>query len=321
MPDPFTIRIFVPDGDPEGVRVIDRMNWTGLGLAFRRIDWAKVQKRSEVQGEPGVYILVGYTEQQGDDLPRIYIGHTDDVSKRIQSHYSGSSNKEFWDRGVIFVSTNKGLNRAHVAWLEYALIKRADQADKEGRCHLDNGNAPQEPPLSEAEKADTRAFLGEIFQILPLVGLRVFEIPMAGAEPRATPPSTDERDTIIVPAQKDGFEETFLGEDCWYAVRISGGMLDKIRYVAGYQTAPVSAITHFAPVARIELNGEGPKYRLIFSEKAKPIDPIPFGDAPKGSIHSPRYTSFAKLLSARKLTDLWLVDSVVKSEDAQDVRI
>ena len=28
---PFTIRIFVPDGDPEGFRLIDRMNWTGLG--------------------------------------------------------------------------------------------------------------------------------------------------------------------------------------------------------------------------------------------------------------------------------------------------
>jgi hypothetical protein len=26
MADPFTIRIFVPDGNPEGVRIIDRMN-------------------------------------------------------------------------------------------------------------------------------------------------------------------------------------------------------------------------------------------------------------------------------------------------------
>jgi len=28
--DPFAIRIFVPDGDPEEVHSIDRMNWTGL---------------------------------------------------------------------------------------------------------------------------------------------------------------------------------------------------------------------------------------------------------------------------------------------------
>jgi hypothetical protein len=26
MSDPFTLRIFVPSGDPEGVRIVDRMN-------------------------------------------------------------------------------------------------------------------------------------------------------------------------------------------------------------------------------------------------------------------------------------------------------
>jgi hypothetical protein len=30
----FTIRIYLPDGDPEGVQVIDRMNWTGIGVFF-----------------------------------------------------------------------------------------------------------------------------------------------------------------------------------------------------------------------------------------------------------------------------------------------
>lgn len=34
MADPYTIRICVPDGDPEGVRIVDRMNWTGVGIAF-----------------------------------------------------------------------------------------------------------------------------------------------------------------------------------------------------------------------------------------------------------------------------------------------
>ena len=47
MPDPFTIRIFVPDGDPEGVRLIDRMNWTGLGVVFPRFKWSEVRQRSE----------------------------------------------------------------------------------------------------------------------------------------------------------------------------------------------------------------------------------------------------------------------------------
>ena len=36
MSEPIIIRIFVPDGDPQGVRLTDRMNWTGLGVVFRR---------------------------------------------------------------------------------------------------------------------------------------------------------------------------------------------------------------------------------------------------------------------------------------------
>ncbi|WP_340124230.1 hypothetical protein [Methylobacter svalbardensis] len=111
-------------------------------------------------------------------------------------------------------------------------------------------------------------------------------------------------DTIIVPAQKEGFKQHFLTADDWFAVRISGGMLDKIKYIAAYQTAPVSAITHFAPVDRIEPYGEGGKYKLIFSEKASTIRPIIFGDAPQGAMQGPRYTRLAKLKKATKLSDL-----------------
>jgi hypothetical protein len=144
--------------------------------------------------------------------------------------------------------------------------------------------------------------------LLPLVGLRAFEFPKAVAMPKATDvlgkAVSHGIDTIIVPAQKDGFEQVFLGEDCWHAIRISGGMLDKIKYIAGYQTAPISAITHYAPVDRIEPYGESGKYKVIFSEKAKPIGPIPFGDAPQGAMQGPRYTTFEKLKTAVTIGDL-----------------
>ncbi|BAY96029.1 MULTISPECIES: GIY-YIG nuclease family protein [unclassified Tolypothrix] len=313
MADPFTIRIFVPNGDPEGVRIIDRMNWTGLGIAFPRDKWLETKSRSEFD-RTGVYILVGYEGKEDDELPKLYIGQSDGVRNRIDSHYQ---NKDFWNWGIVFVSANNGLNRAHVTWLEYALIQRAFQTK---RSQLDNGNMPQEPALSESEKADTQGFLKEIMQILPIVGLQAFEFPKAVAIPKAssndimglptivqndTPlPVIVEKDTVIVPAQKEGFERVFLGEDCWYAIRISGGMLQKIKYIAGYQTAPVSAITHYAPIDRIEPYGEEGKYKLIFSEKAKPIGQIPFGNAPKGAMQGIRYTSFTSLQSAKKLADL-----------------
>ena len=109
MADPFTIRIFVPDGDSEGVHLIDRMNWTGLGLVFRSSDWSEVRKRTEMQ-RTGIYVLVGYRNGD-DDLPTLYIGQADGVKGRIDSHHK---DKDFWDWAAVFVSTSGGLNRAHV---------------------------------------------------------------------------------------------------------------------------------------------------------------------------------------------------------------
>ncbi|GAH51771.1 unnamed protein product, partial [marine sediment metagenome] len=38
-----------------------------------------------------------------------------------------------------------------------------------------------------------------------------------------------ELDTIIVPANEDGFNEVFLGKNQWYAIRISSSMVDRIK--------------------------------------------------------------------------------------------
>jgi hypothetical protein len=133
-------------------------------------------------------------------------------------------------------------------------------------------------------------------------------MPQANPSAEVSLPGTEKKeplDTVVVPAQQDGFDEVFLGENCWYAIRISGGMLSKIKYIAAYRTQPESRVTHYAPVARIEPYGEQGKFKLIFAEPAKPIGPIPFADAPQGSMQGPRYTSFEKLIKAQKLTDLF----------------
>jgi hypothetical protein len=305
MGEPYTIRIFVPDGDPEGLRIIDRMNWTGLGIVLPRESWAKIKQRSDFS-RPGVYILVGYVSDE-DDLPTLYIGQGDVVRARLDSH---AQNKDFWSKAVVFVSSagSGGLNRAHATWLEHALIRRALAAHQ---SHLENSTEPQEPALSEAEKADMQAFLREMLQILPLVGLNAFVIPKAVAEPMAksvdaglVKASPGELDTIVVPAQKEGFDTVFLGENAWWAIRISGGMIPKIKYIAAYQSQPISAITHVAPVARIEPHGDSGKYKLIFSEPARAIGPIPYGDAPSGFMQGPRYTTYERLIKAKKVTDL-----------------
>ena len=140
MPKPYTIRLFIPEGDPSSLKIIDKMNWTGTGLEISRDAWQQHKNRKELN-EAGIYILFGYQEQS--ELPTIYVGQGDGIKKRIDSH---EKNKAFWDKAFVFVSSNGGLNRAHITWLEWALIQ---QASKIGRCLLDNTVTPNEPILTE----------------------------------------------------------------------------------------------------------------------------------------------------------------------------
>jgi hypothetical protein len=115
-----------------------------------------------------------------------------------------------------------------------------------------------------------------------------------------------EVDSIVVPAHEDGFQEVFLGENRWYAVRIHGSMRPQIKYIAVYRTAPVSAITHIAPVKSIEPWKDTGKYVLNFSQPAKEIGPIPMAKPGRvGTFQGIRYTNHDALESAKSLDDLW----------------
>jgi hypothetical protein len=113
-----------------------------------------------------------------------------------------------------------------------------------------------------------------------------------------------EIDTIVVPARDDGFRETFLGENCWYAIRIHPSMLSRIKYVAAYRVAPESAISHVAPVESIKQWKDSNKYILYFSSPPVEIGPIKL--LPKGRVRAPqapRYTSHALLQKAKNLDE------------------
>lgn len=115
-------------------------------------------------------------------------------------------------------------------------------------------------------------------------------------------------DTIVVPAREDGFKETFIKQNRWYAIRIHGTMRPQIKYIAAYRIDPVSAITHIAPVKAIEPWRDTNKYVVKFAEPAREIRHIPLvkGRGVKGKApQAPRYTSRDKIESAKTLDDLW----------------
>ncbi len=113
-------------------------------------------------------------------------------------------------------------------------------------------------------------------------------------------------DTIVVPAQEEGFQEVFLRENRWYAIRMHESMIPRIKYIAAYRAAPISAVTHWAPVNNIMPWQDTGKFVVNFTEPAKEIEHINL--VPKSRVkapQAPRYTSFSRLQQAKTLDDLF----------------
>ena len=164
---PFSLRIFVADGDPDGLRIVDKSNWIGKALVFPRALLPQVKARPEL-AQTGVYLLMGPRPDGEGDM--LYVGEGDPIRPRLERHYA---EKDFWTRAIGFTTTTAGqLNKAHVQFLESRLIALARAAK---RLPLDNANQPAEPSLSEADRADMEVFLGHMLGMLPVLGVHAFE--------------------------------------------------------------------------------------------------------------------------------------------------
>ena len=175
MPAAYSISILLPSGEPNGLRVLERPNWTGAGVAFSRTGLGEAAARAELSSA-GVYILVGDTIDDGS-LPVIYIGEGDPVLPRLRRH---DAEKDFWTSAVAFTSKGSPLNKAHIQYLEYRLIALAQERRL---CRLDNQNTPTVPSISEVDAVAMNEFLGNLLGILPLLGVSVFQSPVAPLSP------------------------------------------------------------------------------------------------------------------------------------------
>jgi hypothetical protein len=168
----FSVNVFLPAGDPEGVKVVEKSNWSGRGLVIPKAIFGESKSREELS-RTGVYLLVGPSETS--TLPTVYVGEGDPVRPRLEQHVV---KKDFWTHAVVFTSKDTNLNKAHVQRLESRLVELASRAK---RCVLDNGNAPAPPSLSEADEAMAEGFLDDVLLCLPILGYSVFETGAAAA--------------------------------------------------------------------------------------------------------------------------------------------
>ncbi len=177
-----SVRIFLVDGVPQGMRTAEVGNWSGIALVSPRTELSRLGKRTEVR-RTGVYLLLGPSDSSASGLA-VYVGEGDDVWARLRGHDA----KDFWTWVVVFVSKDdkNNLTKAHVRWLEATLVADLSFAK---RVDLKNGNEPFGGTLPEADVADMEAFIDHVRLLLPTLGADVF---MSSGLPRTAAVQTAE---------------------------------------------------------------------------------------------------------------------------------
>ena len=160
-----TIKFFLVDGTPDGLRKITLNGWTGMVLVSGHTTFDALVARDEVK-RTGIYILSG----PDPDMPgqtRVYIGSANSVAERIRQ---STGTRQFWKTAITVTTSDDEHSKGHAEYLEARVIEQAAQA---AQVVLDNGTQPDidRRRLPEADRGDMEQFLSNLGIILPLIGL------------------------------------------------------------------------------------------------------------------------------------------------------
>ncbi len=181
---PATIKLFLVNGSPTGLRTAEISNWTGLATAGPRSDLESLLKREQLE-KPGIYFLTGI--EADTDEPVLYIGESENVAKRLKQH-SKNEAKDYWTHASAFVSKDDNLTKAHIRYIEDRMI---DLARASKRVKVMNG-ATSGSSLPEADRAEMDIYIERMIQLLPVLGIHYFSTPVI-----ANPVKT-QSDTAVV---------------------------------------------------------------------------------------------------------------------------
>jgi len=214
-PSPKTIQIFLPSGDPRGLRIAEITTRIVQVIEVPRTRLDEFSRMPESR-QVGLYFLFGPEA----DHPQVYIGQTGDLRARLSSHHS---TKDFWQRALVLVSRTNSLTQTHALFLEWHCLKLASDAS---RYQVENGNAGSKPHTPAPLEADCL----EIFEtgsiLLSTLGFPIFE-PVAK--------TATESDVYFCNARKaDG--RGLLTDDGFVVLKGSVGRADNVRSIQGTST-------------------------------------------------------------------------------------
>jgi len=163
---PKTIQIFLPDGNPKGLKIAEITSRTVSVTLVPRSDLDFALTRDEL-ASVGVYFLVGYSEE--DTKPLLYVGEAEDCLKRLKQHNKA---KDFWNHSLLVTSKTQYFTKTHVKYLEWFCL---EEAEKVGRFVLENNNKPNQPFVSEPMEADLLDNFETIKILVSTLGYPIFD--------------------------------------------------------------------------------------------------------------------------------------------------
>ncbi|WP_418610245.1 GIY-YIG nuclease family protein [Gluconobacter cerinus] len=189
---PQTIQIFLPSGDPQGIRTAAITTRIVQVIEIPRVRLEAFLAMPEA-GFVGVYVLFGENEQTS--APMAYVGQTGNLGTRLKQH---NEKKDFWNRAVVALSLTQSLTLTHAYYLEWLSITRAAKAQ---RFELDNGTIGTKPHTPPAMEAECREIF-ETFDILlttlgyplfdPLIRARVVQTPIITPQDTYNPVASED---------------------------------------------------------------------------------------------------------------------------------
>lgn len=142
---PKTLQIFLPGGDPRGIRVAEITTRIVQVIEVPRSllqDFLRMQESEQV----ALYFLFGESDD-GSEL-KVYIGQTGDLRSRLPTHHK---QKDFWERALVLVSRTNSLTQTHALFLEWYCLQASRKA---GRYADENGNSGSKPHTPAPLEAD-----------------------------------------------------------------------------------------------------------------------------------------------------------------------
>lgn len=165
---PRTIQIFLPAGDPRGIRVAALTTSIVQVIEVPRPLMSQFLQMPESK-QVGVYYLIGDDEEK--DQLSVYIGQTGSLGKRLNEH-DLDPKREFWNRALVAISLTHSLTQTHAMYLEWCSIQQANNAQ---RYSVENGNAGSKPYTPASLEADCQEIFDTIRTLVATMGQPVFE--------------------------------------------------------------------------------------------------------------------------------------------------